>query len=520
LSCIRKSIPWRPGRGYHSVATKIHGPQTATVVGPKNQEIHTDEYGRVRLQFHWDRIGSNDEKSSAWVRVASSWAGGDRGLIAVPRIGQEVIVQFLDSNPDKPIVTGCVYNERNMPPWKLADQQALTGLRSRELTAGGGNAAGGRSNHAILDDTNGKIQVQLKSDHQHSQLSLGHITRIEDNAGRKDARGQGWELRSDGHGVARSAKGMLLTTEARTNAAAHMTDMGETVQRLTAAREQQETLADAAQQSGAQEAQGQQADVAKVIKAQNDAIKGSAGGEEGSFPELSAPHLVLASPAGIETTTSGSTHIASDQHTALTTGKDLAIASGGSWFASIRQTFRLFVYKAGLKMVAAGGDIDVQALSDSINILAKLNITQTANRITISAKEELLVNGGGSYARHNAAGIEHGTNGSYVAHAATHSMPGSKSMGVDTRGFPAVKAYDETFSLFDPSGKPLNNMKYTVTGADDIGHEAATTVDGSTPRVHTDTPEKLKFSLQWAEVSADEGANKDPSNNTSKDKNG
>ncbi|WP_230411508.1 DUF2345 domain-containing protein, partial [Collimonas humicola] len=384
----------------------------------------------------------------------------------------------------------------------------------------GGNQPGGRSNHLVLDDTNGKIQAQLKSDHQHSQLSLGSISRIEDNAGRKDARGEGWELRTDGHGVARAAKGMLITTEARNNAAAHIKDMGETVQRLTAARDQHESLADAAQQAGAQEKQGQQSDVAQTLKAQNDAIKGGGASEEGSFPELSQPHLVLASPAGIETTTAQSTHIASDEHTAITTGKSLSIASGDSWFASIRNTFRLFVQKTGIKMVAAAGDIDVQALTDSINLLAKLNITQTANRITITAKEEVVINGGGSYTKFNASGIEKGTNGAYVAHAASHSLPGPQAMGVDIRGLPAIKAYNETFRLLDPAGNPLPNIKYTVTGANDEGHEALTTIKGDTPRVHTDAPQKLKFSLQWAEISIAEEQNKDATNNIPKDQNG
>jgi type VI secretion system secreted protein VgrG len=456
LTCIRKIIPWRPGRSFNSVDTKITYPQTAIVVGPSGQgSIHTDEYGRIRVQFHWDRIGNNDEKSSAWVRVASAWAGGELGAKAIPRVGSEGIIQWLDGNPDRPIFTGAVYNQRNMPPWKLATQQPLTGFRSRELTPDGGNQPGGRSNHVILDDSNGKIQAQIKSDHQHSQLSLGHITRIEDNAGRKDARGEGWELRTDGHGVARSANGMLITTEARTNAASHMKDMGETVQRLTSARDQHETLADMAQQVGAQEKQGQQADIAKILKAQNDAIKGSGASSDGTFPELSEPHLVLASPAGIETTTAQSTHIASGENTAITTGKSLSIASGDSLFASITKTFRLFVQKAGMKMVAAAGDIDVQALTNSINVLAKLNITHTANRITIIAKEEVMINGGGSYVKYNAAGIEHGTNGAYVAHAANHSLPGPRSF-----------EEHQTETLIAQAGQ--HSQRFAFSGADEI----------------------------------------------------
>ncbi|WP_050808701.1 type VI secretion system Vgr family protein [Collimonas fungivorans] len=479
LTCIRKTIPWRPGRGFNSTATRIQAPQTATVVGPSGQDsIYTDEYGRIRVQFHWDRIGNNDEKSSAWIRVASGWAGSELGAAAIPRVGSEVIVQWLDGNPDRPLITGSVYNQRNMPPWKLATQQSLMGLRSRELTPNGGNQAGGRSNHLILDDTNAKIQAQLKSDHQHSQLSLGNITRIEDNAGRKDARGEGWELRTDGHGVARSAKGMLITTEGRSNAASHMKDMGETVQRLTSARDQHETLAEMAQQAGAQEKQGQQADVAQILKTQNEAIKGGTA-KEGSFPELAQPHLVLASPAGIETTTAQSTHIASDEHTAITTGKSLSIASGDSLFASITNTFRLFVQKTGMKMVAAAGDVDMQTLSDSINLLAKLNITQTANTITITAKEEVVINGGGSYGKFNAGGIEHGTNGNYVAHAATHSLPGAKNLAIKMPEFPHVAmpgVFNEYFHIAEEgTGKKLANIPYTLAR-----HSTGETIEGVT----------------------------------------
>jgi type VI secretion system secreted protein VgrG len=417
--CVRKSIRWRPGRHYHSTPCPDPGPQTAIVVGPPGEEIHTDHLGRVKIQFHWDRLGQFNQFSSPWIRVMTPIAGQRHGQIGLPRIRQEVAVHFLGGNIDRPIITGPAYNGRCMPPWNLPDQRALTGLRSREL--GGGQ----RGNHLLLDDTRGAIQAQLRSDHQSSQLSLGAITRVDDTAGRKDARGEGFELASDAWGVLRAGRGMLISTEARPNAAAHIKDMGETVRRLAIARELHELQADLARQHGAQEKQGQQTEVAGVIKMQNDAIQGAGGGD---FPELSAPHLILASPAGIETSTSQSTHIASDQHTAITTGKSLAIASGDSLFASIRKTFRLFVHKAGMKMIAAAGDIDMQALSDSINILSKLNITQTANRITITAKEEVLINGGGSYTKYTADGIEHGTNGGYVNHAATHSFTGPQAL--------------------------------------------------------------------------------------------
>jgi type VI secretion system secreted protein VgrG len=404
-----------------------HGPQSALVVGPPDQNIWTDELGRIKVQFPWDRIGQRNQHSTCWIRVSSPWAGNQLGGIQIPRIGQEVIVDFFGGDPDLPICTGRPYNQNNQPPWALPSQQALSGFRSRELTEEGGNSAAGRSNNLVLDDTAGKIQVQLKSDHQHSQLSLGHITRVENNAGRKDARGQGFELRTDGHGALRAKDGLLISTEGRPNAQAHLTDMGETVARLTAGRDLHESLSGAAQQAEAHSA-GDQDAVVTAIKAQNDAIKGgTADAKGGNFPELAEPHLVFASPAGIETTTAQSTHIASAEHNALTSGGHTSISAAKSFLVSAKQAVRLFAYQTGVRLFAFSGDIDIKALKDSISIIAKLKIVQVANRITITAKEELVLNGGGSYIRLNASGIEEATSGKHIEYAAVHSMVGPKN---------------------------------------------------------------------------------------------
>ena len=499
--CVPRNIPWRPELGSNSDEVKVAGVDTATVVGSGGQDIYTDEFGRIRVQFHWDRKGGNDAGSSAWVRVASNWAGAELGAMAIPRVGSEVVVQYLSGNPDRPIVTGSVYNARKMPPWQLPSQQALTGIRSRELTPGAGNSAGGRSNHLILDDTHQKIQAQLKSDHQSSQLSLGHITRIESNAGRKDYRGEGWELSTNAWGVARAAKGMLLTTEARPNAAAHIKDMGETIIRLHDAHALHKLQAELAQDSGAQDKKAHQSDVAQALKVQFDAIKGD-GAE---FPELSASHLVLASPAGIETTTPKSTHVASGDHIAMTTGKNFSIASGESFFASIRQTLRMFVQKAGMKLIAAGGDIDVKALADSINVLAKLNITHTANRITLTAKEEIVINAAGSYVKYSAAGIEQGTKGTHVSHAQTHSFIGPNSIPVN---FPKEEAkFAHKFQLTDLLGKVMANEAYTIYTTDDQEIKGKTDAQGMTAEIGTEKSEGTYIifdrDLRW-EVEEDE----------------
>jgi type VI secretion system secreted protein VgrG len=114
----------------------VQGPQTAIVVGPSGEEIHTDEYGRVKVQFHWDRYGKADENASCWVRVSQVWAGKQWGAMHIPRMGHEVIVDFLEGDPDQPIVTGRVYNADNMPPYGLPDNKTQSGLKSRSSKGG------------------------------------------------------------------------------------------------------------------------------------------------------------------------------------------------------------------------------------------------------------------------------------------------------------------------------------------------------------------------------------------------
>tara|TARA_R110001599_G_scaffold185680_1_gene379941 strand:+ start:31434 stop:33632 length:2199 start_codon:yes stop_codon:yes gene_type:complete len=114
----------------------VHGVQTAVVVGPSGEEIHTDEYGRVKVQFHWDRYGETNENSSCWIRVAHIWAGKNWGGIYTPRIGQEVIVDFLEGDPDQPIIVGRVYNKDNMPPYDLPANKTQSGIKSRSSKGG------------------------------------------------------------------------------------------------------------------------------------------------------------------------------------------------------------------------------------------------------------------------------------------------------------------------------------------------------------------------------------------------
>lgn len=135
LTLLDSQVPYRPP--IRSTKNRVDGPQTAIVVGTSGEDIDTDSYGRVKLQFHWDRYGLSDERSSCWVRVAQVWAGAKWGAMHIPRIGQEVIVDFLEGDPDRPIVTGRVYNADNMPPYGLPDNKTQSGIKSRSTLGGG-----------------------------------------------------------------------------------------------------------------------------------------------------------------------------------------------------------------------------------------------------------------------------------------------------------------------------------------------------------------------------------------------
>ncbi len=123
-----KGDPWRPPA--RTPRPRMAGPQTAKVTGPSGEEIWTDKHGRVKVQFHWDREGASDENSSCWLRVAQVWAGAGWGALVLPRIGQEVVVSFLDGDPDRPLVTGVVYNAEKTPPYTLPAEQTKTVLKS------------------------------------------------------------------------------------------------------------------------------------------------------------------------------------------------------------------------------------------------------------------------------------------------------------------------------------------------------------------------------------------------------
>jgi type VI secretion system secreted protein VgrG len=172
FKAIPSDVPYRtPSKAQKP---KMVGPQTAMVVGSKGEEIWTDKYGRIKVLFHWDRYAKADETSSCWVRVAQTWAGKNWGTMQIPRVGQEVLVDFLGGDPDRPIVVGSVYNGSTMPPYPLPANQTRSGMKSRSTKGGGG------FNEIRIEDKKGEEQIFIHAQHnQDVRVKNDHFEHIE-----------------------------------------------------------------------------------------------------------------------------------------------------------------------------------------------------------------------------------------------------------------------------------------------------------------------------------------------------
>ncbi|MGL4421571.1 MAG: type VI secretion system Vgr family protein, partial [Gemmataceae bacterium] len=168
FTCIPATVPFRPQRT--TPRPRIDGVQTAIVVGPPGEEIFTDKYGRIKVHFHWDRSDPMDGSHSPWLRVGTPHAGKGFGGVCIPRVGEEVIISFLEGNPDRPIVMGRVYNEREKPPFALPGKKMISGMKSSTYPGGGG------FNEMSMDDTKGQERMFLHAQYNQDTVVGNHRT--------------------------------------------------------------------------------------------------------------------------------------------------------------------------------------------------------------------------------------------------------------------------------------------------------------------------------------------------------
>lgn len=390
--------------------------QTAIVVGPAGEEIYTDDLNRVKVRFHWDRLNPGDERASCWVRVSYPNAGNGWGAVTVPRIGQEVIVTFLDGDPDRPIITGRIYNGAQAPHWH--SNGCLSGYKSKEYKGAG-------FNQLVMDDTSEQNRVQLFSSHTNAQLNLGYLIGQHGNY-RAGFYGTGFALNSDAYGAITAQQGLYISTYGRPGPQGSQLDVREARDQLKEAQELTKNLSEVAAKSNAAALPGQEA-----FKEFIDATQAqySRRDQEGAN-RFTDPVLLIASPAGIGLSTPKSAHIHSSDQVTMSSGADTNLAVGKSLIASIKEKISLFAYNAGIKLFAGKGKVEIQAQSGDIDIIAEkvLRLLSTTDRIEIFAKKEIVIGADGSAIKINGSGITDMTSGKRISHTSDFSVPGPKTL--------------------------------------------------------------------------------------------
>lgn len=350
------------------------------------------------------------------MRVSYPNAGEGWGAVHVPRIGQEVIITFLDGDIDRPIITGRVYNGEQTPQWHTDGR--LSGYKSKEYKGAG-------FNQLVMDDNPKQNRVQLFSSNTNAQLSLGYLIGQQGNH-RDGFFGSGFALNSEAYGAITAKMGLYISTYGRPGPEGTQLDVREARDQLKEAQELTKHLSDVAEKSKAEALPGHEA--FKQFVDATDAKYDEPGQQKAN--RFAEPVLLVASPAGIGLSTPKSTHIHSGEQMSTSSGADTSLAVGKSLVASVKEKISLFAYNAGIKLFAAKGKVEIQAQNGDIDIIAEkvLRLLSTTDRIEIFAKKEIVLGADGSAIKINGEGITDMTSGQRISHNADFSLPGPKTM--------------------------------------------------------------------------------------------
>ncbi|MGU7779676.1 type VI secretion system Vgr family protein [Burkholderia sp. PU8-34] len=488
----RVTVPYRSPFEHKKPVMEL---ETAIVVGPRGEDVYTDELNRVKVMFVWDRQNSGDANASCWVRVAQSDTGGGYGSVHVPRVGEEVLVGYVGGDCDRPIVLHRVYNGNVRPQWH--SNGILSGYRSKEYGGSG-------YNHLVMDDSTGQTRAQLYSTSADSHLHLGHLVDHSDNT-RGSYLGTGFDLKSTAYGAIRAGQGLYVSTHQAT--AGQPLDAGAATEQLVNAYGVLDAQSQASVASQAESLQPGSDALAGFRDATRHSVTAAshrgrtAGGGTGSANSFAKPVMLMASPEGIALSTQQSTQITADQHVNLVSGQNTHVATGKSLVASVAEKLSLFVQKAGMKLFAAKGKVEIQAQGDAMALAAlkDISISTKDGRIVLTAPKEIWIGAGNSYIKISTNGIENGTPGQIVERCASWSKQGGTSASPPQQAF-----FESQQSLQYSQQLVLDEVLHKPDGiAQAVGYQFVSESgmilgsgmldgDGQTLRAFTDTPQQLK----------------------------
>jgi len=426
----RKAIPYHSPLEHLKPKMSI---QTAIVVGPANQEVYTDELNRIKVRMHWDRLNPGDENASCWVRVAYSNAGNGYGGVHVPRIGEEVVVSFMDSDCDRPVVTARVYNGAKQPHWH--SNGLLSGYKSKEHQGEG-------FNQLVMDDSTGQNRAQLYSSSSNAHLHLGYLIDQSGNA-RGNYLGSGFDLKSEAYGALRAGQGLYVSTHPASMGSQPL-DARAASSQLVSSESVLEAMSEASEAHQAESLKEGYDALKNFTNATQNGVAGpssggvTAGGGTGNANVFKKPIILVASPAGIALSTQQSTQLYADRQINLVSGQSTHIATGKSLIAGVTEKISLFVQNAGMKLFAAKGKVEIQAQRDNIELTAQqsLKLISATDKIQAAAKQEILLTSGGAYIRIADGNVQIHAPGIISLKGTQHSLSGPTRMDMNNPNWP------------------------------------------------------------------------------------
>jgi type VI secretion system VgrG family protein len=465
------------------------GAQTALVVGWPEAAVTSSRDHQVRIQFAWQRgtqphrggltdTGNSteghapgDDTSGTWVRVAEWLAGPNWGSHALPRIGSEVLVEFLHADIDQPVVTGQLYNGDVAPPYAAGIGSSanhigtLSGLHTQSLDGDG-------TQQWLMDDAPGQLRQRLHTTLADSRIELGYLVQS-GNAHRGGLRGQGFDVATLGWGNLRGSQGVLVSTTARGNVASTQLDTAEAVSQLRGAEQVAQTLSEALGNHNvpALQANEPQSALIKTV----DTSRGESAADGQAAPALSPfsasallvegpDHIAFATPKSALAYAGGHTHVTVQDHAHLAAGHTVAGVSGGH--------VALFAQKGPIRAIAAHGPVSVQAHAGPLELLADKSVTVTATdeRIEVLAKEKIVLQAGQTAIRLEGGNITFACPGNFTVKASENPFlgGGSTTAALDTLPSGLAGAIPNwiDLELRGYLAQALPGVRYTVMFAD------------------------------------------------------
>ena len=471
-------------------------PQRAKVVGPSGEEIHVDEWGRIKVRFLFTRnedhshdggAGSNDnDTDSAWVDVLTPWAGEGYGARFLPRIGEIVVIDFFDGNIDRPFVVGRIHEAQRSPTkfddkGQLPDTKKLAGIKSREVKGSG-------YNQLRFDDTTDQISSQLQSSHGASQLNLGNLSHPKETE-TSEGRGQGFELRTDQWGALRAGQGLLLSTYAQESASGNHLD-------ATAAKSQLESSLNNSK-ALSEVAKNQQTDPLEVL----ERIKGFINTLDQQDPKkanaFKSAVMMLASPNSIALASNEDIHLSADGQISHTAGDSINLSTQKALVGHASAKISLFAAQEGARLFAGKGKVEIQAQGDGADLIARkgIQIISTEEAVYITSPKEIRLIGDGSELKINGSGVFSTTGGLFEVKSGQQKFTSGAKVEMKSHEFKETPCY-LTYEAKDLFGNPLANKKYLMILQNGEVIQGITDSQGKTKKVTTGSPENISIYIE------------------------